>query len=435
MGLLNAKSYAIRLYFDSEQHTKLKQWIGVARSVYNHTIWVYNQNKIKPPKSQIRKWWKFEGDNGKTYMNDCPYNLKDGALEEALAAIEGGLSRMDDGKKKGVIEFRQRKDARQVLKINSQNISTKTLRVFPNLLFQRGKDYTSYLPRIRNKSNVIHPFKESQTLSTSFLIYQKRLREYTLHVNYTEPVKVHDKALENQESLKQHVVAIDPGVKTFATCYSPTMNMISKVGYHDYERMARLANAYSKIQSTAAKLKGEERKHRKAHLQRAQAKIYKKIQCLKHEVHYKLASWLTKAFDIIIVPPFNQGNCMTKKRESWTHKETRKSILHWSHCKFRNVLLYLAKERGKEVIILDESYTTKTCCGCGWLNDKVGNNDIFKCHNVLCNVGKLDRDANGAVNIFLKAVTLGLVSIDEPAPEDSNQDLKVLFDATFYKSN
>ncbi len=415
LNLLNAKAFPLRLYFNSEQHDTLKQWMGVCRLVYNHVVSEYNRTKKKPGIQVIRDWWK-EQEEEKPYIGECPYNLKDGALKEALAAIEGGLSRQDQGKKAGKFSFRLKKDAKQILTVQPANIQKKTWFLYSSILFpskKEGKkqDYSKYLPKIRKNTNAVMTFDGGKQLSTSVLVYHKRLRQYTLNVNYTYELDANALVRENQAGLEKHVVSLDPGVKTFNSCYSPTMNMVCKVASYDYERLVRLANAYAKVQGIASKLKGKERKHRKAHLVRAQAKIFKKIQCLKREVHYKLASWLTTLFDIIIVPPFNQQNCMARKKKTWTHKETRKNILTWAHCRFRNVLTYLAKQRGKEVVIQNEAYTTKTCSGCGWINEKVGNKDVFRCLNTECEVTCMDRDTNGARNILLRALTEGKVEM------------------------
>ena len=60
-----------------------------------------------------------------------------------------------------------------------------------------------------------------------------------------------------------------------------------------------------------------------------------------------------------------------------------------------------AEEIGKQVFIVSEAYTSKTCSWCGWINRKLGGKKIFKCRR--CNLC-LDRDINGARGIFLRAL-------------------------------
>ena len=49
--------------------------------------------------------------------------------------------------------------------------------------------------------------------------------------------------------------------------------------------------------------------------------------------------------------------------------------------------------------VLSESFTSKTCTQYGILNEKLKGSKIFECNN--CDLS-LDRDVNGARNIFLK---------------------------------
>ena len=47
---------------------------------------------------------------------------------------------------------------------------------------------------------------------------------------------------------------------------------------------------------------------------------------------------------------------------------------------------------------VNESYTSKTCTHCGCIND-VGSSKVYSCKS--CNL-VIDRDVNGARNIFIK---------------------------------
>ena len=64
-------------------------------------------------------------------------------------------------------------------------------------------------------------------------------------------------------------------------------------------------------------------------------------------------------------------------------------------------LKYHMKKHNKNLKIVTEEYTSKTCGNCGCLDHKLGNKDIFECLN--CNL-IIDRDTNGARNILLKNI-------------------------------
>jgi len=52
-------------------------------------------------------------------------------------------------------------------------------------------------------------------------------------------------------------------------------------------------------------------------------------------------------------------------------------------------------------MIVDESYTSKTCTKCGEQNKNLGSSKHFKCSK--CGL-EIDRDINGARNIYLKTI-------------------------------
>ena len=66
---------------------------------------------------------------------------------------------------------------------------------------------------------------------------------------------------------------------------------------------------------------------------------------------------------------------------------------------FKQRLINKARQFGKKVVIVNEAYTSKTCSCCGDVHTSLGGNKIFKCQK--CK-SIMDRDVNGAKNIFLK---------------------------------
>ena len=62
------------------------------------------------------------------------------------------------------------------------------------------------------------------------------------------------------------------------------------------------------------------------------------------------------------------------------------------------LLIQTAERMGKNLIVVAEAYTSKTCCKCGALHHKLGGNKRFKCPGC----GFLaDRDIHAAFNMFL----------------------------------
>lgn len=72
----------------------------------------------------------------------------------------------------------------------------------------------------------------------------------------------------------------------------------------------------------------------------------------------------------------------------------------WSHYTFKQRILWKASQTTWcQVHIVTEDYTSKTCGNCGFIKDNLGRAKIYKCEK--CKM-VMDRDVNGARNIYLK---------------------------------
>ena len=87
------------------------------------------------------------------------------------------------------------------------------------------------------------------------------------------------------------------------------------------------------------------------------------------------------------------------------NKTTRKiraksvrSMLSFAHFRFQEFLKFKASEYGKQVIHVNEAYTSKTCSWNGKIKE-IGGAKFIKDENIV-----VDRDYNGARGIFLRAL-------------------------------
>ena len=129
-----------------------------------------------------------------------------------------------------------------------------------------------------------------------------------------------------------------------------------------------------------------------------------------NECHRKLSTFLCREYGTILLPKFESSR-MVRKRERKINSKTSRSMLTWSHYRFRERLRAKAELEGHcEVIICDEAYTTKTCGKCGTMNHNVGGTKIFRCVNRSC--GHIaHRDLHDARNILLRYVSLNNIEV------------------------
>jgi putative transposase len=93
---------------------------------------------------------------------------------------------------------------------------------------------------------------------------------------------------------------------------------------------------------------------------------------------------------------------MSNKKNRKINKKTTRNMLGLCHFKFLEKLKFKCNEYQRNLIIVSEEYTSKTCGNCGKINDKLGGSKTFNCNK--CNVS-IDRDINGARNILIKYLT------------------------------
>ena len=208
-------------------------------------------------------------------------------------------------------------------------------------------------------------------------------RRYYLSVPYDKTTTF----TENQG----RVVAIDPGVRSFITFYSLN-DQLGQIGVNDFGRIVRLAFYLDDLIGRASKAKSKV----KIRMLKAAERMRWRIKDLVSELHNKASNFLVENFDLILLPEFPTAKMARKTTRKIRAKSVR-SMLTFSHYKFRQRLLHKAQEMGKDVVIVDESYTSKTNSWTGELNRSLGGAKTIQ-------VGshRVDRDINGARNILIK---------------------------------
>ena len=196
---------------------------------------------------------------------------------------------------------------------------------------------------------------------------------------------------------RKSIVALDPGVRTFQTFYSPE-GICGKLGAETSLKLTRYAKKNDQLTSILSKTTNARTRR---NLRSRCFELRTKIRNIVRDLHWKCANYLCQNFQQIILPMFETSQMTCKRLRKIQSKIVRK-MLQLSHYQFRQRLLYKAScYRDTRVILTDEAYTTKTCGQCGELRN-IKEAKVFQC---LSCQAKIDRDLNGARNILIKFLT------------------------------
>jgi transposase len=189
------------------------------------------------------------------------------------------------------------------------------------------------------------------------------------------------------------VAAVDPGVRKYATLYSPNGDVVM-YGHRWATRITELSLAIDKLQSEIKKSASGRRRY---HLKQQWIKKRRLVHNLKTEMRYQVANDIVKRHDVILLPKLETKDLVIKSKRKLTTKTVR-SLLQAGHGMFFDHLRRKCFERGKVFMQVSEHYTSRTCPCCGSQNRC---DEVYRCK--ACNF-RHDRDAVGALNILLRAV-------------------------------
>ena len=194
------------------------------------------------------------------------------------------------------------------------------------------------------------------------------------------------------------IVALDPGVRDFMTFFSE--DSFGWLGHQCINRIQRLCQHCDNLYSRATQ---EKRPLRRA-LRKAANKILVKIRNLIDELHKKIAHFLVKHFDFILLPTFETKQ-MTMRAKRKLRKKSVRQMLTLSHYRFKAFLKQKALEYGVQVVDVCEAYTSKTVSWTGERVANLGGSKVIKSSDD----HRMDRDLNGARGIFIKNAVRALM--------------------------
>ena len=385
----------IRILPSPKQKELFNRCIGASRYFYNQTLkYIQEKRERKEKYSLSIKVMRHDVmlcdkdipiGHTMEWQKVIPYDTRDAAIKDALSAIKGNLTKL----RNGTLNTFQ-------MKFHSKKKDTVSgFKVNPSALLKTGVIFQRRLKnkRLRVMKKDLSEFLNNGNIADSLftILKTKGDKWYICIPREKKPPTI--------ETPSYRSVFLDPGVRTFQTFYSPD-GVCGKIGGPRLtKQLKELANRHDKLWSLSSKKKDEQKvsSKTKRHMRKRCAQIREHIQNIVTNLHGQTCNFLCSHFQTIFLPEFKVANMV--QGSPLGNNVTRK-LLQLSHGAFRERLKWYATTHKRNVYIVKEPYTTKTCGCCGHQKEMNGL-ETFECPN--CSL-TIDRDYNGARNICLLMV-------------------------------
>ena len=366
----------IKLRLTSNQRQMLQTWNSHARYTYNSAVWRLNTDIDIQTKLNLRNQiTPANCNNGKEWILQTPKEIRARAVFEAHTRFWTCIKQI---KNKTIKFFNLRfKDKKH------QNANGWSIDIPKQAIKQTGAKTMFIYKNVTNKEQ----FKLSERLDIPI--------EHDCKIHFDGdafylivPFKKVKKTRE-----QDGIVSLDPGVRTFLTGVDG--NKTIELGKDSGTILFRKLRHLDKLISKKSKTKD---KHVRKTLNKQIKKVRICIRNLQGELHKKASTWLCKNYSNVVIPQFGSKD-MVKNKERKLKTKTVRAMSILAHSRFLERLKNKAEEWRTNVVIVDEKYTSKTCSVCGHVKTKRFTSKVYDCKSCLIT---MDRDRNGAINIFKK---------------------------------
>ena len=374
----STRTRKIRFYPNQEQRIFFDKCFNVHRYFYNKAV-QYNKTNSTTSNITIRNNLKIKDKELEyKWMKCVPYDTRDLAIKNFVGSFKSSLALKKKGHiKKFEMKYITKKDSNMCYMTKSTLTDiTKNEKRRISICKRRIKSQLNFRKLIRKKTIVS---------DGEFPVIKDNAGRYYLCTILK--IKNTPKNIKSNDEL----VALDPGVRTFQTYFS--QKECGTIGDNINKDIRKINSRIDRLEALKPTLKAKTRYNLKRRCLLLRSKITNKV----NDLHWKSASFLTQRYKVIFLPHFKvKQMCMKNK-----NKKVNREMCNLAHYKFKERLKYKAQLNNCQVIDCCESYTSKTCTKCGKLNN-VGSNKIYKCESCECHI---DRDLNGARNIFIRCLT------------------------------
>lgn len=354
----------------------VKQNPGTSTEFYSlaKKVMLKNSDLDRPDNSHLR------------WMKDVPYCTRRLIIKQLSSNYKSNFTSLDNGNIKSFdISFKTRKNPRQVFFCDRKAL------IFENsnfLIFKTRCENRLIIPNRRD-------FSWLQNQSKRDFIIRREWDRYYICFSSEYEIKYDD-----LPSHPHHKVSLDPGVRTFQTFYSDE-GIAGKIGHSIVDTLIDLGIREDRLKAKLASQKKQLRHRTRRNMKKRCFRLRTKIKNIVNDLHWKTCHYLCSNFKYILLPSYEVQGMVQKRlpgRARKINSKTTRKMLSLSPCLFKQRLIYMSRKMGNFIYIVNEAYTTKTCGGCGKMRE-MGGSKKYSCSH--CGF-QMDRDYNGARNIFLK---------------------------------
>lgn len=397
------QAYKVQVLFSNYQKRIINNWMEASRRMYNATLYYYKDRRFNDKKStydykKIRTYHlnkikqniidtsTIKIKNKKVKNKKIKYkhikplsHMLDATIKLACSNYKSALTNLRNG---NIKHFRIR-----YWKQNKSQISIE----LEKTCF--GKKETFCERSLGRKIDITHDYKVDLKLSkikeTCRLIHNRTENKYYLYIPKERDVNI--------QRNTNNYVGIDPGFRTFMTCFSKTSIDKFEIDKSKYIRIFNLIDRTENNPYIPMKKKMEVR-----------CKRMHKISNITDAIHWKLINYIVNANRYIFIGDMSVKDIISKQNKILTRMEKRIGNA-MKYYQFRQRLEYKCITKGKYYSTVNEIMTSKMCTRCTKIKRDLRGQEIYNCTR--CDT-QIDRDSQGALNIALKGIYKFINNID-----------------------
>ena len=126
------------------------------------------------------------------------------------------------------------------------------------------------------------------------------------------------------------------------------------------------------------------------------ARAYEHLTNFRRDLYYRIGKYLAVNYDVVVMEDMRSKQLMGK-----SSRRLRMRLHDVGFTELRRIIQYQLEKHGKQLVLVDPAYTSKTCARCGYVRRDLTLSDrVFVCPR--CG-WRVDRDYNASLTVLERA--------------------------------